>query len=76
MKCLAYPVLLGKGGSPTATDGVHRAPRNRDLPDRRGHMAGAEGEKSSPYGWHFDRRFCALLDPVLHHRAHRAAVLL
>lgn len=68
--------LLGEGGSPTAPDGVHCAPRNRDLPDRWGHMARAEGEEGGPYGWNSDRRVCALLDPLLHHRAYSAAVLL
>lgn len=69
-------MLLGKRGSPTATDGVHGPPCNGDLPDRWGHMARAKREKGSPYGWNLDRCVCALLDPFLHNRAHCATVLL
>lgn len=69
-------VCPGKGGNSTATDGVYRAPRHSDLPDRRGHMARAEGEKGSANGGHFDRRLRALLDSLLHYGAHRATLLL
>lgn len=68
--------LLGKGGDTAAPDGVYRAPRHRDLPDRWGHVARAEGEEGCADGRHSDWRVCALLDPLLHHRAHRPAVFL
>lgn len=65
----------GKGGN-AAPDGVYGAPCDGDLPDRRRHMARAEGEESGTDGGHSNRRVCALLDTFLHHRAHRPTVLL
>lgn len=75
-QCINCFIAAGKGGDPAATDGVYCAPRHRDLPDGRGHLARAEGEEGGADGRHPDRRVRTLLDPLLHHRAHRAAVLL
>lgn len=68
--------LAGKEGLPAATDDVLCPPLHSDLPDRWGHMEGTEGEESCPHGGHPYWGLCALLDPLLHHRAHQPSLLL
>ena len=68
--------LTGEGGLPAAPDGLHRPPCHRDIPDGRRHVARAEGEEGGPHGGHPHRGLRPLLDPLLHHGAHRAPLLL
>lgn len=68
---------IGESEDPAASsDCVHSPSRQRNVPDRRRDVAGAEGTSCRSDGRNPNRRFRPLLDPLLPDRADHAALLM